>query len=58
MEHCMKEVLVRTKPKDSFTHVVSYNSANIQTVFSRDYELKAINGEIARIRGNSDVTTA
>ena len=27
----MKEVLVRTKPKDSFTLVVSDNSANIQT---------------------------
>ena len=30
----MKEVLVRTKPKDSFTLVVSDNSANIQTTFS------------------------
>ena len=43
----MKEVLVRTKPKESFTLVVSDNSANIQTTFSpplylqanRDYEL-------------------
>ena len=103
----MKEVLMRTKPKDSFTLVVSDNSANIQTIFSpplnlqanRDdelamvnleayysfanvrkgdnsfkwsidegmtwtlhhvptgcYELKAINAEIARIRGNSDIT--
>ena len=103
----MKEVLVRTKPKDSFTLVVSDNSANIQTIFSpplnlqanRDYalamvnletyysfanirkgnnsfkwsideeknwtllhiptgcyELKAINAEITRIRGNSDIT--
>ena len=103
----MKEVLVRTKPKDSFTLVVSDNSTNIQTTFSpplnlpanRDYELammnietyysfanirkgnnsfkwsidegktwtllhtptgcyelKAINAEITRIRGNSDIT--
>ena len=103
----MKEVLVRTKPKDSFILVVSDNSANIQTTFSpplnlqanRDselamvnpegyysfanirkgnnsfkwsidegktwtllhiptgcYELKAINAEITRIRGNSDIT--
>ena len=103
----MKEVLVRTKPKDSFTLVVSDNNANIQTTFSpplnlhtnRDYELamvnletyysfanirkgnnsfkwsidggmtwtllhiptgcyelKAINAEITRIRGNCDIT--
>ena len=103
----MKEVLMRTKPKDSFTLVVSDNNANIQTTFSaplnlqanRDYELamvnlethysfanirkgnnsfkwsidegktwtllhipigcyelKAINAEITRIRGNSDIT--
>ena len=103
----MEEVLVRTKPKDSFTLVVSGNSANIQTTFSpplnlqanRAYELamvnletyysfanirkgnnsfklsidegktwpllhiptgcselKAINAEIAHIRGNSDIT--
>ena len=103
----MKEVLVRTKPKDSFTLVVSDNSANVQTTFSRPlnlqatrdyelamvnletyysfanfregnnsfkwsidegktwtllhiptgcYELKAINAEITRIRGNSDNT--
>ena len=103
----MKEVLVRTKPKDSFTLVVSDNSASIQITFSpplnlqanRDYqlamvnletyysfanirkgnnsfklsidegktwtllhipigcyELKAINAEITRIRGNSDIT--
>ena len=102
----MKEVLVRTTPKDSFT-LVSDNSANIQTTFSpplnlqanRDYELamvnletyysfanirrgnnsskwsidegktwtllhmptecyelKAINAEITRIRGNIDIT--
>ena len=103
----MKEVLVRTNPKDSFTLVISDNSANIQTTFnpplylqanrnyelamvnletyysfanirevnnsfkwSSDdgktwtilhiptgcYELKAINAEIIRIRGNSDIT--
>ena len=107
MEHCMKEVLGRTKPKDSFTLVVSDNSANIQTTFNPPlylqanrnyelammnletyysfanirkgnnsfkwraddgkswtihhiptgwYELKAINAEIIRIRGNSDIT--
>ena len=47
----MKEVLVRTKPKDSFTLVVSYNSANIQTTFNsplyqqadHDYELAMVN---------------
>ena len=49
----MKEVLVRTKPKDSFTLVVSDNNANIQTTFSpplnlqatRDYELTMVNLE-------------
>ena len=49
----MKEVLVRTKPKDSFTLVVSDNSANIQTTFSpplnlqanRDYDLAMVNLE-------------
>ena len=53
MEHCMKEVLVRTKPKDSFTLVVSDNSANIQTRFNpplyiqanRSYELAMVNLE-------------
>ena len=101
----MEEVLMRTKPRDSFTLVVSDNSANTQTTFNpplylqtnRDYELamvnletyysfanirkdnnsfkwnvaggktwtvihiptgcyelKAINAEIIRIRGNSD----
>ena len=43
----MKEVPVRTKPKDSFTLVLADNSDNIQTTFSpplylqaiRDYEL-------------------
>ena len=47
----MKEVLVRTKPKDLFTLVVSDNSANIQTTFNpplylqanRDYELAMVN---------------
>ena len=104
----MKEVLVRTKPKDSFTLVVSDSSANIQTTFNRPlylqanrnyelamvnletyysfaniregdnnsfkwsvdngktwtilhvptgcYELKAINAEIIRILGNSNIT--
>ena len=49
----MKEVLVRTKPKDSFTLVVSDNSGNIQTTFSpplnlqanRDYEFAMVNLE-------------
>ena len=49
----MKEVLARTKPKYSFTLVVSDNSANIQTTFSpplylqanRDYELAMVNLE-------------
>ena len=47
----MNEVLVRTKPKDSFTLVVSDNSANIQTTFNpplylranRNYELTMVN---------------
>ena len=50
----MKEVLVRTKPKDSFTLVVSDNNVNIQTTFSpplnlqanRDYELAMVNLEM------------
>ena len=49
----MKEVLVRTKPKDSFTHVVSDSRANIQTTFNpplylqanRNYELAMVNLE-------------
>ena len=49
----MKEVLVKTTPKDSFKLVVSDNSANIQTTFSpplylqanRDYELAMVNLE-------------
>ena len=49
----MKKVLVRTKPKDSFTLVVSDNSANIQTTFSpplylqahRAYQLAMVNLE-------------
>ena len=104
----MKEVLMRTNPKDSFTLVVSNSSSNIQTTFNPQlclqanrnyelamvnlgaycsfaniregdnnsfkwsvdggktctilhvptgrYELKAINAEIIRIRGNSDIT--
>ena len=46
----MEEVLVRTKPKDSFMLVVSDNSGNIQTTFSpplyfqanHDYELAMV----------------
>ena len=49
----MKEVLVRTKPKDLFTLVVSDNSANFQTTSrpplhlqaNRDYELAMVNLE-------------
>ena len=37
----MKEVLVRTKPKDPFTLVVSDNSANIQTTFNPPLHLQA-----------------
>ena len=37
----MKEVLVRTKPKDSFTLVVSDSSANIQTTFNHPLYLQA-----------------
>ena len=47
----MKEVLAGTKPKDSFTLVVSDNSACIQTTFNpalylqanRNYELAMVN---------------
>ena len=55
----MKEVLVRTKPKDSFTLVVSDNSANIQTTFNpplylqanRNYELAMVeSGNVLFIR--------
>ena len=53
----MKEVLVRTKPKDSFTLVISDNSASIQTTFNpplylqanHDYELA-----MANIRGENN----
>ena len=49
----MKEVLVRTKPKYSFTLVVSDNSTHIQTTFNpplylhtnRNYELAMVNLE-------------
>ena len=41
MELCMKELLVRTKPKDSFTLVVSDSSANIQTTFNTPLYLEA-----------------
>ena len=54
MEHCRKEVLVRTKPKDSFTLVASDSSASIQTTFNpplylqvnRNYELAMVNLEM------------
>ena len=61
----MKEVLVRTKLKDSFTLVVSNSSANIQTTFNpplylqanRNYELAMVNLEtyysFANIRGDN-----
>ena len=61
----MKEVLVRTKPKDSFVHV-SDSSANIQTTFNpplylqanRNYELAMVNLEMyysfANIRGDNN----
>ena len=52
-EHFMKEVLVNTKPKASFTHVVSESSANFQTTLNPqlyleancDYELGMANAE-------------
>ena len=62
----MKEVLVRTKPKDSFTLVVSDSTANIQTIFNpplylqanRNYELAMVNLEMyysfANIRGDNN----
>ena len=62
----MKEVLLRTKPKDSFTLVVSDNSANIQTTFNpplylqanRNYELAMVNLEtyysFANIQGDNN----
>ena len=52
----MKEVLLRTKPKDSFTLVVSDSSANMQA--NRDYELAMVNLEthysFANIRKGSN----
>ena len=62
----MKEVLVRRKPKNSFTLVVLQNSANIKTTFNpplhlqanRDYELAMVNLEtdysIADIRKDNN----
>ena len=62
----MNEVLVRTKPKDSFTLVVSDSSADIQTTFNhplylqgnRYYELAMVNLEkyysFANIRGGDN----
>ena len=66
MKHCMKVVLVRTKPKDSFILVVSDSSANIQTTFNpplylhanRNYELVMVYLEtyysFAYIRGDNN----
>ena len=46
----MKEVLVKTKPKDSFTLVVSDSSANIQTTFNPPLYLQAnCNYELAMV---------
>ena len=46
----MKEVLVKTKPKDSFTLVVSDSSANIQTTFNPPRYLQAnCNYELAMV---------
>ena len=53
MEQCMKEVLVRKTPKDSFTLAVSDSRANIQTTFNpplylqanSNYELEMVNLE-------------
>ena len=62
----MKEVLARTKPKGSFTLVVSDSSANIQTTFNpplylqvnRNYELAMVNLEryysFANIQGDNN----
>ena len=62
----MKEVLVRTKPKDSFTLVVSNSIVNIQTTFNlplylqgnRNYKLTMVNLEtyysFASIRGDNN----
>ena len=50
----MKKVMARTKPKDSFTLVVSDSSVSIQTTFNpllylqadRNYELAMVNLEM------------
>ena len=61
----MNEVPVRTKPKDSFTLIVSDHNANIRTTFNpplylsanRNYELAMVNLEtyysFANIRGDN-----
>ena len=61
MKHCMKQVLVRTKPKDSFILVVSDSSASIQTTFNpplylgnRNYELETYYS-FANIRGHKNL---
>ena len=62
----MKEVLLRTKPKGSFTLLVSDSSGNIQSTFNpplyleanRNYELAMVNVEtyysFANIRGDNN----
>ena len=62
----MKELLLRTRPKDSFTLVVSDSSSNIQTTFNpplylqanRNYVLTMLNLEtyysFANIRGDNN----
>ena len=61
MEDCIKEVLVSTNPKDSYT-LVSGNSTNIQTTFNptlnlqvnRNYELAMVNLETYYSFANDD----
>ena len=56
MDHCMKEVLVGTTPKDSFTLVVSDNSANIQTTFKiLEHVVKELTREILAVLVNKDL---
>ena len=49
MLHCMKVVLVRRKPKDSFALVVSGSSANIQTTFSPPLYLQTNRNYVALV---------
>ena len=48
-----ERILVRTKPKNSFTLVVSDNSANIQTTFSPSLNLQANRDNDIRKGNNS-----